>query len=388
MQRSTNGILVTHAGSLPRPADLWEMVNAKSSGKDHDPAMLEKRLREGVQEVVQKQVDTGVAVVNDGEYGKPSWNAYVRERLTGYEERLIPSDQIPRIFGRDLMEFPEYFDPQIGTPAVQRRFVGEPQMRSFCVEPLKYVGHDAVKRDTENFKAALKNVPAADAFLPAVTPGALEHNLHNEYYPDDEAFLKAIADVMREEYKAIIEADFLLQLDDPGLPDGWQFHPEMTVPEYRKFAELRVEALNYALRDIPEEKVRLHTCWGSYHGPHKHDLPLKDIVDIILKTNVQAYSLEASNPCHEHEWEVWKEQKLPDGKILIPGMVGHASDFVEHPELVAQRIVRFAGLVGRENVIAGTDCGLGTRVGHAKICWSKLESLAEGARLASQRLWG
>ena len=236
-------------------------------------------------------------------------------------------------------------------------------------------------------KAALAGIDGVEAFLPAVAPGTIEHWMENEYYQTDEEFLNAIADAMHEEYKAITDAGFLLQIDDPDLADAWQIHPEMSVPEYRKFAELRIEALNYALRDIPEESVRFHMCWGSYHGPHIYDIPLKDIVDLILKVKAQAYSIEASNPRHDHEWGVFEDVKLDDGKILIPGVTGHASDFVEHPELVAQRLVRYATLVGRESVIAGTDCGLGTRVGHPDIAWAKFEAMAEGARLATQELW-
>jgi 5-methyltetrahydropteroyltriglutamate--homocysteine methyltransferase len=221
-----------------------------------------------------------------------------------------------------------------------------------------------------------------------VAPGTIEHWLRNEYYPTDEAYLYAIADAMHEEYKAIVDAGFLLQIDDPDLPDAWQIHPDMRVPEYRQFAEMRIDALNYALRDIPQEMVRLHVCWGSYHGPHKFDIPLQDIVDLILKVKAQAYSIEASNPCHAHEWRVWEAVKLPEGKVLIPGVVGHCSDFIEHPELVAERLVQYARLVGRENVMAGTDCGLGTRVGHPAIAWAKFQALVAGARLASQQLWG
>ena len=234
---------------------------------------------------------------------------------------------------------------------------------------------------------ALQGVEVAEAFLPAVAPGTIEHWLRNEHYRTDEAFLSAIAGAMKVQYDAIIEAGFLLQIDDPDLGDAWQIHPQMSVPEYRKFAALRIEALNHALRDIAPERVRFHMCWGSYHGPHKHDIPLRDLVDLILAVRAEGYSIEASNPRHDHEWRVWEDAKLPAGKILIPGVVGHASDFIEHPELVAERLVKYARLVGRENVIAGTDCGLGPRVGHPTISWAKFEALAEGARLATKHLW-
>jgi len=231
-------------------------------------------------------------------------------------------------------------------------------------------------------------VRVEEAFLPAVAPGTIEHWLRNEYYPSDEAHLYAIADAVHEEYEAIVEAGFVLQIDDPDLADAWQIHPKMSVPEYRRFAELRLDALNHALRTIPPDRVRFHMCWGSYHGPHRYDIPLRDIVDLVLKVRAGAYSIEASNPCHQHEWRVWEDVKLPPGKILVPGVVGHYSDFIEHPELVAERLVTYARLVGRENVIAGTDCGLGTRVGHPSITWAKFQAMAEGARLATKQLWG
>ena len=227
-----------------------------------------------------------------------------------------------------------------------------------------------------------------ETFLPSVAPGTIEHWLRNEYYSSDEEYLFALADAVREEYKAIVDAGFLLQIDDPDLGDAWQIHSDMTVPEYRKFAELRIEALNHALRDIPPERVRLHVCWGSYHGPHLFDIPLRDIIDLILKVRAEGYSIEASNPRHDHEWRMWEDVKLPEGKVLIPGVVGHSSDFIEHPELVAERLIKYARLVGRENVIAGTDCGLGTRVGHPKITWAKFQAMAEGAQLATKELWG
>jgi 5-methyltetrahydropteroyltriglutamate--homocysteine methyltransferase len=245
-----------------------------------------------------------------------------------------------------------------------------------------------VRSDIENLKAALKGKNIEEAFLPAVAPGTMEHWMKNEYYPTDEAYLFAIAEAMSEEYRAVVDAGFILQIDDPDLADAWQMHPEMTLAEYRKYQELRITALNHALRDLPVDRVRFHMCWGSYHGPHKYDIPLKDIVDLILKVRASAYSIEASNPCHEHEWRVWKEVKLPDDKLLIPGVVGHYSDFIEHPRAIADRLVRYAGIVGRENVIAGTDCGIGSRVGHPQVGWAKFQAMAEGARLASKELWG
>jgi 5-methyltetrahydropteroyltriglutamate--homocysteine methyltransferase len=384
MQRSTERILTTHAGSLPRPDDLWDMLMAKDAGQPYNQEALARRVRSAVAEVVQQQIASGIDIINDGEESKRSFSTYVRERFTGWEERPPQAHERPSLIsGRDMTEFPEYFVARggFGGSSANARQI-------FCTGPLTYIGHAAVQADIEHFKAALAGVTVAEAFLPAIAPGTIEHWLRNRYYSSDEAYLYAIADAMREEYRAIVEAGFLLQIDDPDLPDAWQIHPQMSVPEYRKFAELRVEALNHALRGISPARVRLHVCWGSYHGPHKYDIPLKDIVDLILKVRAEGYSIEASNPRHEHEWRVWEDVKLPEGKVLIPGVVGHATDFIEHPELVAERLVKYARLVGRENVMAGTDCGLGGRVGHAKIVWAKFQALAEGARLATQQLWG
>jgi 5-methyltetrahydropteroyltriglutamate--homocysteine methyltransferase len=383
MQRSTERILTTHAGSLPQPDDLRDMLMAKDDGRPYDQAAFATRVRSAVAEVVRQQMASGLDIINDGELSKRSFSTYARERLSGLEECPPTVDEPPSmISGRDMPEFAEYFVNRggFGGASANARQV-------FCTGPLKYIGHAAVQADIAHFKAALAGVQATEAFLPAIAPGTIEHWMRNRYYPSDEAYVFAIADAMREEYQAIVAAGFLLQIDDPDLPDAWQIHPQMSVPEYRKFAELRVEALNHALRDVPPERVRLHVCWGSYHGPHKYDIPLRDIVDLILRVRVEGYSIEASNPRHEHEWRVWEDVKLPAGKVLIPGVVGHATDFIEHPELVAERLVRYARLVGREQVIAGTDCGLGGRVGHPTIVWAKFEALVEGAQLATRRLW-
>ena len=383
MKRSTDRILVTHAGTLPRPDDLMEMLMAKNEGQSYDKDVFSRGVRSAVAEGVRKQIECGIDIVNDGEVGKSNFSRYTRERLSGFVERPPSPDFRPTmIFGRDVQEFPEYFNRG------GRASRGHHTRVFFCNAPLKYIGQAEVQADIDNFKAALQGEQVEEAFLPAVAPGTMEHWMKNEYYPTDEAYLFAIADAMHEEYKAIVDAGFILQIDDPDLADAWQMNYQMSLAEYRKYQELRIEALNHGLRELPPDRVRFHMCWGSYHGPHKYDIPLRDIVDLILKVRVSAYSIEASNPCHEHEWRVWEEVKFPDGKILIPGVVGHYSDFIEHPQAIADRLVRYANLLGRENVIAGTDCGIGTRVGHPKIAWAKFETMAQGARLASEQLWG
>jgi 5-methyltetrahydropteroyltriglutamate--homocysteine methyltransferase len=383
MKRSTERILVTHAGTLPRPADLMEMLVAKNEGKVYDQAAYTKRVRSAVAGAVQKQIECGVDIVNDGELGKSNFSRYTRERLSGFVEKPAGPDHKPTsIFGRDAVEFPEYFNRG------GRTSIGHHARVFSCIEPLKYVGHDSVTADIDHFKAALQSGQVTEAFLPAVAPGTMEHWMKNQYYPTNEAYLFAIADAMHEEYKAIVDAGFILQIDDPDLADAWQMYPQMSVAEYRKYQELRIEALNHGLRDLPIDRVRFHMCWGSYHGPHKYDIPLRDIADLILKVRAGAYSIEASNPCHEHEWRVWQEVKFPEEKIYIPGVVGHYSDFIEHPQAIADRLVQYAKLIGRENVIAGTDCGIGSRVGHPQVAWAKFQSMAEGARLATKQLWG
>jgi 5-methyltetrahydropteroyltriglutamate--homocysteine methyltransferase len=382
MLYSTDRILTTHAGSLPRPSDLRDMVLARANGAAHNPVAYEARLQAAVAEAVRRQAECGVDCVNDGELSKTNFTDYVRWRIAGYETRPSGGPRRLSITARDETKFAGYFDAN-----PRSRPMGPPRM-PVCVEDLRYVGQEDLARDLANFKAALAGVSVAGAFLPANTPGTIEHWMLNEHYKSDEAFVFAIADAMHEEYQAIVDAGFLLQIDDPDLPDGWNCLPDVTVPEYRKYAAMRVDALNHALRGIQKEQVRLHVCWGSHHGPHHDDIPLKDIIDLIFRVNAGSFSIEASNPCHEHEWHVFEDVKLPEGATLIPGVVGHCTDFIEHPDLIAERLVRYARLVGRENVLAGTDCGLGTRVGHPSICWAKFEAMAEGARRATRILWG
>jgi 5-methyltetrahydropteroyltriglutamate--homocysteine methyltransferase len=384
LKRSTDRILTTHAGALARPPELRALLARRESGETLPPDAVDREARSAIAAAVRQQIDSGIDVVNDGELAKPNFLSYISGRLSGHEVRPIDlAAQPATIAGRDMQEFPEYWAGRglFGGPAV-------PSTEIVCAAPIRYTGHAAIQNDVENFRTALQGTQAGETFLPAIAPGTIEHFMRNVYYPSDEAYLFALADAMHDEYKAIVDADFILQIDDPDLPDAWQMHPDMDVAAYRAFADLRIEALNHALRDLPIERIRFHTCWGSYKGPHKYDIPLRAIVDLVLKVRAEAYSIEASNPVHAEDWTVWQDTKLPDGKILIPGVIGHYCDFIEHPELVAARLVRYAGLVGRENVIAGTDCGIGTRVGHPKICWAKFEAMAEGARLASERLWG
>jgi 5-methyltetrahydropteroyltriglutamate--homocysteine methyltransferase len=387
MKRSADRILTTHVGSLVRPPGLVEIMRAKDSGQAYDPEELATRVKSSVKEVVQKQVEVGVDIPSDGEYGKPSFSGYVNERLTGFERRPRDPNESPLLnWGRDrqlFREFYEAYDRATGSAS------GAPVV---CTGPIAYQGQRAVRSDIDAFKAALAGAHAEEAFIPAVAPGTIELQRRNEYYPTDEAYLFAIAEAMREEYRAIVDAGFLLQIDDPrvvtqyGMPD-----PAPSISEYRQFAELRVEALNHALAGIPSDRVRYHLCWGSWHGPHVTDVPLKDIVDIVLRVRAGAYCVEAANPRHEHEWQVWEQVKLPEGKLLIPGVVAHTTNIVEHPELIAWRLMTYARLVGRENVIAGTDCGFSqgafTPRVHASIMWAKLQALAEGAALATEQLW-
>jgi len=361
MKRSTDRIITSHAGSLPRPPELHDIVAAGEAGQPVDPSTLSQRIAGAVAEVVRKQVESGVDVVNDGEQSKSNFTNYIRQRLSGIEARELQPGQRPiTITGRDEAEFPEYF--------AARPAFGSGFHPVACVGPIAYTGQGAVATDLANLKAALQGMNVGDAFLSAIAPGTIEHWLRNEYYSNDVEFLGAIADALHEEYKAIIDGGFILQIDDPDLPDGFQMHPDMDVPAYQRFAAL-------------------HVCWGSYKGPHKFDIPLADIIDLIFRVKAECYSIEASNPRHEHEWRVFETVKLPAGKSLMPGVIGHACDFIEHPELVAQRLVRYAKLVGPENVIAGTDCGIGSRVGHPNICWAKFEAMAEGARIATRELW-
>jgi 5-methyltetrahydropteroyltriglutamate--homocysteine methyltransferase len=388
MRRSTERILVSHAGTVPRPADLQELFNAGAERRAEFLQLLPK----AVSDVVRQQIEVGIDTVNDGELSKLNFSHYARERLGGLEPTPSEFTPSPRsIVARDALEFPDFHSTGGGRSrralTLLRAVRGNANPAIRCTGPLTYIGHDATALDIANLKQAIEGLDV-EAFLPAIAPGTIEHWLFNEHYPDDEELLFAIADAMHEEYKLITDSGLNLQIDDPDLPDGWQMFPEMSVEDYRKYAQVRVEALNHALRGVPEEQVRLHICWGSGHGPHKNDIPLEHIVDIVLAVNAQVYSIEAANPRHAHEWRVWQHTSLPDGKSLMPGVIGHATDIIEHPRLVADRLLRYADLVGKENVIAGTDCGVGSRVWNDEIAWAKFAAMAEGARIASGELWG
>ncbi len=383
MHRSTDRILTTHTGSLPRPRDLLELVRARARGERIDEDAFQTRLRMAVGEIVRKQAELGVDVVDDGEFGKPSFVTYVRERLAGLT-RQEGERQSPWLRSREAISFPDFYKAQLG--AVNAR-----QALMACTGPISYRGHTELTRDLGNLKSAIKGVKVVEAFVPSISPSNIEDWNRNAYYKSAEAYLYAIADAMREEYKAIVAAGFLVQIDDPQLVTHYVVNPTATVADCRKWARMHVEALNHALRGIPREKIRYHTCYGINMGPRVHDMEVKDIIDIVLKINAGAFSFEAANPRHEHEWTVWAEAKIPDVAVLIPGVISHSTVLVEHPELIAQRIGRFARIVGRERVIAGSDCGFATFAGsdevHESIVWAKLAALAKGAQIASKELW-
>jgi 5-methyltetrahydropteroyltriglutamate--homocysteine methyltransferase len=353
-------------------------------------------LRGSVAEVVRKQAAAGVDVVNDGEFGKSGWTTYLAERLGGFEPRPIEPGQTMLAAGQDRARFLDFYqqatrqgtlwylpDGRLRAPAAPMQWV--------CTGPISYTGQAVLKRDIENFKVALAEVQGdaqvEEAFLPVAAPASVEPGRVNEYYPSEEAYVFALADALRTEYETIVEAGLLLQVDDAWITALWdRMLPSVDVEQYSRYCLLRIEALNHALSNIPEDRVRYHICWGSWHGPHSTDIPLKEIAPLMLRIKAGAYVIEAANVRHEHEYHLWETLKLPEGKVLIPGVVSHATNVLEHPELVAERIVRFAERVGRENVLAGTDCGLGGRV-HPQLAWAKLEALADGARLASTRLW-
>jgi 5-methyltetrahydropteroyltriglutamate--homocysteine methyltransferase len=385
MPATDDRIWTTHVGSLIRPPELSKYIEAIDNGVAVDQSAFDRCLADSVAEVVRRQQQAGIDVVSDGEFGKfRSWSFYVLDRLGGIEERAV---EAPRGAGRDQLLFPDFYAEYFPTQKLPKRGT------VVCVGPITYKGQAAVQKDIAVFKSALKGAAVADAFLPVVAPASAVPRHKNEYYRSDEEFLFKLADALREEYKAIVDAGLMVQIDDAFLPYMYDVaFAAGDLPQYRKWAAVRVDALNHAIAGLPEERIRYHICWGSFNTPHVTDVPLKDIVDLVLRVKAGAYCIEMANPRHEHEWRVWENVKLPAGRKLTPGVISHTTNVVEHPDLVAERLTRIARLVGRENVLGGTDCGFAqsprVRRVHPSIMWAKLEALAEGARLASRELWG
>lgn len=385
MKRSANRILTTHAGSLPRPKDLLELMDAKLWGRPYDQGAYAKRIQDAVAEMVRKQIECGVDIVTDGEQSKPSFNAYLIERLTGFEPVATSEERVAaRMKTDEARAFPEYYEKYF---AEHMCGVG-PNRPAACTGPIAYQGQEAVRADIDNLKAALNDPSPEEVFMPAVAPGFFS----NQYYRSEEEFQYALAEALREEYLAIVDAGFILQIDDPSLTRLYRTEASLTVAERVRDAEIYIAALNHALRGISAEKIRYHTCYGINEGPRIFDIPMKNIIGLMLKVNAQAISFEAANPRHEHEWRIWEDTKLPAGRILIPGVITHCSNIVEHSELVADRICRYAELVGRENVIAGSDCGFSSQATftpeiHPTVVWAKFKAMAEGAEIATKQLW-
>jgi 5-methyltetrahydropteroyltriglutamate--homocysteine methyltransferase len=401
MRRSTDRIVTTHAGSLVRTPELVSFMRKIDAGEPYDEAAFEATLRRDVEAVVRRQAEARVDVPSDGEYGKAGWTRYITDRLGGLEFRGGGAGQLAPIAGPDRQKFAGFYEyyERLETTAWLPRTPDAPAAPErprpgvwVCTGPITYTGQAAVARDIANLKAAMPGPRVLEAFLPVAAPCSVETRIVNEYYKSDEEMLFALAEALREEYKPIVDAGLILQVDDAHMPALYaRLLPDVSMADYRKYVELRIEALNHALEGIRASQVRYHICWGSQNVPHTNDVPLKEIVDLVLKVRAQAYSIEAANPRHEHEWQVWEEVKLPEDKILIPGLVSHATNIVEHPDLIAWRILNFTRLVGREQVIAGTDCGFSqnwnlVRV-HPEVQWAKLEALAEGARVAGRKLW-
>ena len=387
MKRSTDRILTTHVGSLARPAELLEIMRAKESGRDYDASVFQSTVRKAVNDAVSGQLAAGIDVICDGEQGKSGFITYVSERLGGFEPREEEGEDLWKE-SRETIAFPEFYQSHrhFRTGIVAKR------PRLICTGPITYNGYETLQRDIANVKVASKGMAADEVFMTAISPSDIEGQQANEFYRSEDEYLGAIADAMHEEYAAIVEAGLLLQVDDPRLLTYYNSRPDLTVEDCRRWAEKRVEVINYSLRGIPTDRVRFHTCYGINIGPRVHEMNLRDIVDIMLRVDAGAYSFEAANPRHEHEWKVWENITLPEGKILIPGIISHSTPLVEHAELVAQRLMRFANTVGKENIIGGSDCGFSSFANtepeiHPTIVWEKFRNLAAGARLASMELW-
>jgi 5-methyltetrahydropteroyltriglutamate--homocysteine methyltransferase len=394
VKHNVDRIRVSHAGNLPRPQDINDALARK------DQAEFHRLLPRAVEGIVARQAELGIDIPNDGEYVKAgSYTGYMQERVSGWES-LPAEGRKPKRAGvaeRDRRQFPGFYEsglwlsgsggpirPGFATPGAPR-FMGSMRV---CTAPVKYTAHEQIRSDVASFKAALAKTNVEEGFVAALGPLSLGAAATNEYYPSEEAYMQAVAEAVREEYKTITDAGLIVQIDEPEFATSWMFYPDWSVAQYRKFLEGCVEIINHALSGLPADQIRFHFCWGSGHRPHVNDIELKHIADLAMKINAQAYSIEASNVRHAHEWVVWRDVELPDGKILMPGVMGHMTDLVEHPDLVAERLINYANVVGKENVQAGTDCGIGSRVGHEEIVWAKFEAMAEGARRASQKLWG
>jgi 5-methyltetrahydropteroyltriglutamate--homocysteine methyltransferase len=394
MKTSASRVLTTHTGSLPRPPDLVEALNVKELGGNFDAQALERRIARAIDDVVRKQIEAGLDVINDGEHSKVSWMAYARGRLSGLEE--IDSPVSFRGATRDSLAFAAaYEDMKTMLAGRSGAIVAKRTVRPkawICSGPIRYIGQGELQADIDNLKAAMAQGGEREAFMTAISPSNLELYYENRFYRSPEEYLEALADAMHVEYKAIVDAGFVLQIDDPRMATHYNRTPGASIDECRRFIALRVETVNRALRGIPEDRVRFHTCYSVNIAPRVHDFELKHFVDLMLNIRAGAYVIEGANPRHEHEWEIWKDTALPDEKVLIPGVVSHCIHLVEHPDLVAQRLLRFASVVGRERVIASTDCGFGTSGAgdevHPDVAWAKLRALVEGARIASEQLWG
>ena len=401
MRHNTDRILVSHAGNLPRPVELDELVDGGKNLAGARTPEYRNRLPKAVEWIVDRQVELGVDIVNDGEYAKAgSYTSYLAERVTGFEVKEGDPNRPPKRAGvgeRDRRDFPGTYASGIwlqgsGGP-VRPGFMTPGQLPRIgqagrvCTGPITYTGQDAVKSDIDNLKAAIAGKDV-EGYIAALGPLSLGASVHNDYYNSEEEYMMAVAEACREEYKAITDAGLIVQLDEPEFLTSWMFYPDWSVEEYRKYLEGCVEVLNHSIEGLPEDLIRFHSCWGSGHRPHVHDIELKHVADIMIKINAIQYSVEAANVRHEHEYHVWETVKLPAGKMLMPGVLSHATDLVEHPEMIAERLVNYANIVGKENVQTGTDCGIGSRVGHEEIVWAKLKAMSEGAAIASKKLWG
>ncbi|HLF78242.1 MAG TPA: cobalamin-independent methionine synthase II family protein [Dehalococcoidia bacterium] len=401
MRSNPGRILVSHAGNLPRPTSLDELIDGGRATKGANTEEYHKRLPDAVKWIVDRQIELGVDQLNDGEYAKAgSYGGYMQERVTGYSTVPVDPNRPPKRAGtaeRDRRDFPGFFASGLwfqgsGGP-IRPGFMTPGEIRNTnlreqraCTGPVTYIGQAGVQADIANLKAAIAGKDV-EGYVAALGPLSLGAGVRNDYYKTEDEYLMAVADACREEYKAITDAGLIVQLDEPEFCTSWYFYPDWSVEQYRAFLDKMVEVLNHSIRGLPVELVRFHTCWGSGHRPHVNDIELKYIADIMLKINAQQYSIEAANVRHEHEYHVWEDVKLPAGKMLMPGVIAHATDLVEHPEVVAERLVNYAKLVGRENVQTGTDCGIGSRVGHEEVVWAKLKTMSEGARIASKKLW-